>query len=62
MGRPLPTDIDEQNKFLATLQGTEAPKDAAELVVFNASLRQRILKETPPVEETVSATNEEVSS
>jgi hypothetical protein len=59
MGRPLPTDIDEQNKFLATLQGQEAPKDAVELAAFTASLRQRILKEMP-AEETVP-TNEEVS-
>ena len=47
MGRPLPEDLDEQNKFLATLQGTEAPKDPAALKGFYLLLRQRILKEVP---------------
>jgi hypothetical protein len=52
MGRPLPEDMGEQNKFLATLQGTETPKDPAALVGFNQLLRQRILKEVPVKEET----------
>jgi hypothetical protein len=47
MGRPLPEGLDEQNKFLATLQGTEAPKDPAALKGFYILLRQRILREVP---------------
>jgi len=47
MGRPLPEDMDEQNIFLATLQGTETPKDATALVGFYQLIRQRILKEVP---------------
>ncbi len=56
MGRPLPTDINEQNKFLSTLQGTETPKDPATLEGFYLLLRQRILHEVPfkePAPETV---------
>jgi len=53
-GRPLPENLDEQNKFLATLQGTETPKDAAALVGFYQLIRQRVLKEVPVKEETVS--------
>lgn len=44
-GRPLPESIDEQNKFLVTLQGTDVPKDSSLVEDFYASLRQRILKE-----------------
>ncbi len=55
MGRPLPENKDEQNKFLATLQGTETPKDAAAVTGFYQLVRQRILKEVPVKEETPAA-------
>lgn len=51
MGKPLPEDLTEQNKFLATLQGTETPKDPTAQVGFYQLLRQRILKEVPVKEE-----------
>lgn len=51
MGRPLPEDMGEQNKFLATLQGAPLPKDPKEQPAFYLSLRQRILHEAPPVVE-----------
>lgn len=51
MGRPLPDNTDDQNKFLATLQGMPVPKDAAALPGYYALLRQRILKEVPQTEE-----------
>lgn len=51
MGRPLPEDRDEQNKFLATLQGKETPKDANAVPGFYALVRQRILGEVPVKEE-----------
>jgi hypothetical protein len=44
-GRPLPEGTDEQNKFLATLQGTDVPKDGTLVPAFYQSVRQRILKE-----------------
>lgn len=47
MGRPLPESTDEQNKFLATLQGTETPKDGNAVAGFYQLVRQRILKEVP---------------
>lgn len=47
MGRPLPEGLDEQNKFLLTLQGTEPPKDASATAGFYLLLRQRLLKEVP---------------
>lgn len=47
MGRPLPENMEEQNKFLATLQGMETPKDATALPGFYMLVRQRILKEVP---------------
>ena len=53
MGRPLPESIDEQNVFLATLQGTPVPKDATQQPAFYLSLRQRILHEMPPFIEAV---------
>lgn len=46
-GKPLPGSADEQNKFLATLQGTETPKDAEAVPGFYALIRQRILGEVP---------------
>lgn len=55
MGRPLPENKDEQNKFLATLQGTETPKDAAAVAGFYLLLRQRILKEVPVKDEAPAA-------
>lgn len=56
MGRPLPEGLDEQNKFLATLQGTETPKDANAVAGFYQLVRQRILKEVPvKAEETPAA-------
>ena len=54
MGRPLPESVDEQNAFLATLQGTPVPKDATQQPAFYLSLRQRILHEMPPFIEAVS--------
>lgn len=52
MGRPMPEALEEQNKFLATLQGMETPKDDAVLPGFYALVRQRILKEVPVAIET----------
>lgn len=50
MGRPLPENTEEANKFLATLQGMPAPKDNAALPGYYALIRQRILKEVPVAE------------
>jgi hypothetical protein len=47
MGRPLPEEMSAQNKFLATLQGTETPNDSGALAGFYQLIRQRILKEVP---------------
>jgi hypothetical protein len=58
MGRPLPTSQDDQNKFLATLQGTETPKDANAVTGFYQLVRQRILKEVPVKVETPAATDD----
>lgn len=55
MGKILPENKDEANKFLATLQGTETPKDAAALPGFYALIRQRILKEVPVKQEETPA-------
>lgn len=53
MGRPLPESVDDQNKFLATLQGTEVPKDGEAAKGFYLLLRQRILKEVPVKEDVI---------
>ena len=58
-GRPLPTDVNEQNKFLATLQGMETPKDPVAQVGFYQLIRQRILKEIPVKEVSSETINEE---
>lgn len=55
MGRPLPEGVEDQNKFLATLQGTETPKDANAVAGFYQLIRQRILKEVPVKEASVEA-------
>jgi hypothetical protein len=47
LGRPLPENMDEQNKFMATLQGMETPKDPTALPGFYALVRQRVLGEVP---------------
>ena len=52
MGMPLPEKIDEQNKFLATLQGKEVPKDASLVPAFMDALRHKFLGEDLPAEET----------
>lgn len=51
-GRPLPEALEEQNKFLCTLQGMPTPKDDTALPGFYALLRQRILKEVPVASDT----------
>jgi hypothetical protein len=55
MGRPLPEGAEEQNKFLATLQGMPAPKDAKDLPGYFQLIRQRILKEVPVKDVAVEA-------
>lgn len=49
MGKPLPEGLEEQNKFLATLQGMPTPKDKEAMPGYYALVRQRILKEVPAV-------------
>lgn len=49
-GRPLPESTEDQNKFLATLQGVEVPKDPKDLPAFYQGVRARVLKEAPPAE------------
>ena len=45
MGSPLPEKTEDQNRFLATLQGKEVPKDDKLVPAFMAALRQKFLKE-----------------
>jgi hypothetical protein len=59
MGKPLSENVEQQNKFLATLQGMETPKDSDALPGFYALVRQRILQEVP-VKEEVSSESEPV--
>ena len=61
MGSPLPESLEDQNKFLVTLQGTPLPKDAdAEVTAgYYQLIRQRILKEVPRNEVAITAEDAE---
>jgi len=61
MGKPLPEGLEEQNKFLVTLQGTTPPTDKSALEGWYVLLRQRILKEVPVKEEAPPVQEESAS-